>query len=105
MITWKLATDGQESGGGKGDATGSVEFVVRMPQLPDQPEFVDGVFSAVLWNQAYLDWTEKNYTDSDAPQVDARTAAVVEETVDGHLESNEVIDEARAFEPAPPDPC
>jgi LPXTG-motif cell wall-anchored protein len=52
LVTWTL--------GSVGNKTGTVEFVVRMPDLPRvSPLAGPGVsFAGLLWNQAYLAWTQ-----------------------------------------------
>jgi LPXTG-motif cell wall-anchored protein len=52
LVTWAL--------GDVGDETGTVEFVVRMPDLPRvSPIAAPGVaFAGLMWNQAYLAWTQ-----------------------------------------------
>ncbi|MGO4257628.1 SpaA isopeptide-forming pilin-related protein [Marmoricola sp. RAF53] len=106
LVTWKLTTAGQEPGDVRGDATGAVEFVVRMPELPDAPDFgVSGVYSRLLWNVGYLDWDELDFsTPPSPPQVLGLRAARALAVGPAHhsLTSNEVTDEARAIEPAAP---
>jgi LPXTG-motif cell wall-anchored protein len=102
LVTWTLTGTGQATGVVRGDATGEVEMVVRMPDLPTNPPFVNGVYSTILWNIGYLDWDQATFAP--APSVLARAvAAAVDLPMEHHsLTSNEVTDEARAFEPAPP---
>ena len=52
LVTWTL--------GNVGAKTGTVEFVVRMPDLPRvSPLAAPGVaFAGLMWNQAYLAWTQ-----------------------------------------------
>lgn len=60
MVTWSLGDVGNE--------TGTVEFVVRMPDLPRvSPLAGPGVaFAGLMWNQAYLSWTQRD-DDAEAP--------------------------------------
>ena len=101
LITWKLRT-GEVAGDVRGDAVGAVEFVVRMPELPADPAFDDaGIYSQKLWNVGYLDWDQLDVTET--PQLADRVArAFAVAQTHHHLTSNEVIDEARAIEAAPP---
>jgi LPXTG-motif cell wall-anchored protein len=59
LITWHLTGAGDDTGDVRGDV-GTVEFVVRMPDIPNtSPLAGPGVsFAAVLWNQATLLWSE-----------------------------------------------
>lgn len=51
LVTWQAGTVHQ--------AEGSVEMVVRFPDVPDEPAFDEsGVFAARLWNEGYLAWDE-----------------------------------------------
>ncbi|MBO9522087.1 MAG: hypothetical protein J7518_11170 [Nocardioidaceae bacterium] len=105
LITWVLHTEGQDDGVVRGDATGTMEFIVRMPDLPADPPFVNGVYENLLWNQAFLDWKQVTVpTEVQQPPSLARMAleAIDLPTEPGHLDSEEVTDEAKAFEPAPP---
>ena len=91
LITWHLTGVGDDTGDVQGDV-GTVEFVVRMPNLPaTSPLAGPGVsFAALLWNQASVAWT----------QVD-----VPEQTQ--HQDSNAVTDSANATLPPkviPPKP-
>ncbi len=107
-ITWVLSTEGQEPGVVRGDTIGYVEFIVRMPALPDDPAYDEnGVYSVILWNQAYLDWKQQVLTVvPDAPSLLRFMAIESELVAQPQLASNEVTDEARALEPAAPgDPC
>jgi LPXTG-motif cell wall-anchored protein len=58
LITWHLTGAGDDTGDVQGDV-GTVEFVVRMPNLPaTSPIQTPGTsFAAVLWNQATLLWS------------------------------------------------
>jgi LPXTG-motif cell wall-anchored protein len=78
LITWTL--------GDLGDKTGTVEFIVRMPNLPViSPLAAPGVsFAGLMWNQAYVDYT---------------TVVPPEGTASHHLSSNEVTDSASATLP------
>jgi LPXTG-motif cell wall-anchored protein len=86
LVTWTLGDVGNESG--------TVEFVVRMPNLPViSPLAAPGVsFAGLMWNQAYVDYT---------------TVVPPEGTASHHLASNEVTDVANATLPPkviPPKP-
>ena len=61
LVTWTL--------GNVGDKTGTVEFVVRMPDLPRiSPLAAPGVaFAGLMWNRAYLSWTQADDTEGAPP--------------------------------------
>jgi LPXTG-motif cell wall-anchored protein len=61
LVTWTLGSVGNE--------TGTVEFVVRMPDLPRiSPLAAPGVsFAGLMWNQAYLAWTQVDDAEGAAP--------------------------------------
>ena len=84
-ITWHVTSTGQATGDVRGDVVGTLEFVVRMPDIPGtSPIQTPGTsFAAALWNQATLLWTEFG-----------------DETPDTHSQlSNEVVDSASATLP------
>jgi LPXTG-motif cell wall-anchored protein len=86
LVTWSLGDVGNESG--------TVEFIVRMPNLPViSPLAAPGVsFAGIMWNQAYVSWTQADDTEN----TPAHTLA-----------SNEVTDRANATLPPkviPPKP-
>ena len=68
LITWHLTGTGDATGDIQGDV-GTVEFVVRMPDIPaTSPIKTPGTsFAAVLWNQAYLAWTQADDTEATPP--------------------------------------
>jgi LPXTG-motif cell wall-anchored protein len=78
LVTWTL--------GDVGNKSGTVEFIVRMPNLPViSPLAAPGVsFAGLMWNQAYLAWTQAD----DAAEAPPHTLA-----------SNEVTDAASATLP------
>jgi LPXTG-motif cell wall-anchored protein len=56
-ITWHLTGTGQAAGDVTGDVVGTVEFVVRMPNIPAASQTPGTSYAAILWNQATLWWT------------------------------------------------
>ena len=78
LVTWHL--------GDVGDESGTVEFVVRMPDLPRiSPLAAPGVaFAGLMWNQAYLSWTQADDAEGAPPH---------------SLSSNEVTDAANEVLP------
>jgi len=82
-ITWHVTGTGQETGDVTGDVVGTVEFVVRMPNIPAANQTPGTSYAAILWNQATLWWT-----------------AFGDETPDTHsMLSNTVTDAASATLP------
>lgn len=96
LITWHLTETGEAEGQFVGDASGWVEFVVRMPDIPGtSPIQTPGTaFAAALWNQAYLDWRQLDFVaDEERPD------ALRPEMTDHELASNEVVVTASATLP------
>lgn len=81
LVTWSAGT--------VHDAAGTVEMVVRFPDLPDEVPFDEaGRYTATLWNVGYLRWAEV-VGGTPAPRL-ARAVAALE--LERHeLESNEVV--------------
>lgn len=102
LITWQLTETGEETGVFDGDASGFVEFVVRMPDIPGtSPIAAPGtVFAAALWNQAYLDWDQLDLVETEQETARGLTAATVApEMVHHRLASDEVVVVANATLP------
>jgi fimbrial isopeptide formation D2 family protein/LPXTG-motif cell wall-anchored protein len=71
LITWDLGT--------LSDASGTVEFVVRFAELPDNLALdPEETYTALMWNQAYLDWDEMISTGAMVHQTRASNEVVVE---------------------------
>jgi uncharacterized repeat protein (TIGR01451 family)/LPXTG-motif cell wall-anchored protein len=92
---------------GNGDTIGgAIEFVIQFPQAPDEPVFVDGLYTDFLWNEGYLDYDE---VVGGTPDVNERAAKAKELIFEHHsLTSNEVVVSAELeeepIEPTPPPP-
>ncbi len=92
---------------GNGESVGgAIEFVIEFPQAPDDPVFVDDLYTDTLWNQAYLDYDF--VVGGTLPvEVDAKAKASKELVLDHDtLSSNEVVVraelEAEPIVPPPP---
>lgn len=96
LITWHLTEAGEDEGTFVGDASGWVEFVVRMPDIPGtSPIQTPGTaFAAALWNQAYLDWSQLDFVPDEE-----NSEVLVPAMTDHELESNEVVVTASATLP------
>lgn len=102
LITWHLTETGQAEGVFDGAASGWVEFVVRMPDIPGtSPIQTPGTaFAGVLWNQAYLDWKQLDLVPVEDVPARLAVQGLVEPTMtDHHLDSNEVTAAASATLP------
>ncbi len=68
LITWHLTGAGQDEGDLR-DQSGTVSFVVRMPDLPRiSPLAAPGVaFAGLMWNQAGLTWTQTDDPEESGP--------------------------------------
>ncbi len=92
---------------GNGESVGgAIEFVIEFPQAPDDPVFVDDLYTDTLWNQAYLDYDF--VVGGTLPvEVDVKAKASKELVLDHDtLSSNEVVVraelEAEPIVPPPP---
>jgi LPXTG-motif cell wall-anchored protein len=75
LITWHLTGTGQDEGDLSGQV-GTLEFVVRMPDLPRiSPLAGPGVaFAGLMWNQASLTWTQADDTEGSDPHTSSSNA-------------------------------
>ena len=75
LITWHLTGTGQDEGDLR-DQSGTVSFVVRMPDLPQiSPLAAPGVaFAGLMWNQAGLSWTQTDDPEEGGPHSSASNA-------------------------------
>jgi LPXTG-motif cell wall-anchored protein len=104
LVTWTLTGAGQPAGVVKGDAEGTFEMTVTMPDIPGtSPIKTPGtVFAAALWNQGYLGWDQVDFVEAPPEIALARTAlaALVEPQMTHHtLATNEVVVTASATLP------
>jgi LPXTG-motif cell wall-anchored protein len=98
-ITWHLTGAGQQAGN-VGNQSGTVSFVVRMPDLPRiSPLAAPGVsFAGLMWNQAYLGWTQAD--DSEGTPPHSKSSNEVTDAASEVLPPKQVVSPPKQHHPA-----